>query len=343
MRNRRVFFLTIRALSKLKSVTMKNSLLISVFSIICTFTCCQKEGEINVTTASVTDITANGAKSGGTISVTGDYTIGECGICYSTSQTPTLEDKHTSDGYGVGTFTSNLSGLNSGTTYFIRAYVNTSSGIFYGEQIKFKTKDDITLSYGAGVYKNSWGLTNGGNDEWAVMFPSSMLTKYSGMKVLRVKVYSDSKRNVNLKIYCGGTTSPTSLIISKSVSLSSGWNTIESFSPFTLNISQSMWISLSCSYNSGEYPSAASAGVHEKNARWKKNSSTGNWYDVYDNNGNVDLCWMIQAQLGSGTRSASLSYTPPLYDAADTFKNNTLDETCAHHGSDAIQNRSNNK
>lgn len=331
------------ALSQLNSVTMKHLLLIPVFSIICIITGCQKEGEINVTTASVTNITANGAQSGGTISVIGNYTIRESGICYSTSTSPSFEDNHTSDGYGIGTFTTNLSGLNSGTTYFIRAYVNTSSGIFYGDQLEFKTKEDITLSYGAGVYKNSWGLTNGGSDEWAVMFPSSILTMYSGMKVLRVKVYSASKRDVTLKIYSGGTTSPTSLIVSKSVSLLNGWNVIDSFSQFTLNTSQSLWISLSCSYNSGEYPAAASAGVNDRNARWKKNTKTGNWYDVYDNNDNVDLCWMIQAQLGLGTKCVSLSYTPSQDDATDTLGNNTSDKMCVQYESDAIQNSSNNK
>lgn len=322
---------------------MKKFLLIAAFSSFFILNGCEKTGEIIVRTTSVSGITSNSAKSGGNISVTGNYKIGESGICYSTSQAPTLEDEHTSDGYGTGTFTSELSGLNSGTTYFIRAYVNTSSGIFYGNQIEFKTKDDITLSYGSGVYKNSWGLTNGGSDEWAVMFPSSILTKYSGMKVLRVKVYSDTRRSVTLRIYSGGTTSPKSQIVYKSVSLSNGWNTIDSFTQFTLDTAQSLWISLGCSYNAGEYPSAASAGVNNKNARWKKSTNTGNWYDVYDNNDNVDLCWMIQAQLGLGTKCVSLSYTPSYDEVTDILDDNISDETCIHYGSDIIRNSSNNK
>lgn len=96
-----------------------------------------------LTTSSVSLITINSAKSGGTITSEGNATITERGVCWSTNQDPTIEDNKTNEGPGSGSFTSNLFGLLENTIYYVRAYATNSAGTGYGNQITF-TSDQIT-------------------------------------------------------------------------------------------------------------------------------------------------------------------------------------------------------
>jgi len=109
--------------------------------------------EVNITTGNlpqivtktVTDITAISAISGGEISSIGDSEIISQGICYSTTENPTIENKVITDNSGQNNFTSNLTNLEINTTYFIKAFAENNSGIAYGNQLSFKTKNGIPV------------------------------------------------------------------------------------------------------------------------------------------------------------------------------------------------------
>lgn len=98
-----------------------------------------------VTTADVTDITQTTAVSGGNVTDDGGATVTARGVCWSTSQNPTISDNHTSDGNGTGSFTSNLTNLTANTTYYVRAYATNENGTSYGEQKSFTTLQNIEL------------------------------------------------------------------------------------------------------------------------------------------------------------------------------------------------------
>ena len=50
----------------------------------------------------------------------------------------------TTDGTGIGTFTSHLTGLSPYTTYYLKAYATNAAGTAYGDEINFKTLvDDV--------------------------------------------------------------------------------------------------------------------------------------------------------------------------------------------------------
>ena len=96
----------------------------------------------DVTTKAVTEITQTSAVSGGeVISDGGDEVIAR-GLCWSTSQNPTINDNHTNDGVGTGIFTTNLSDLVPNTTYYLRAYATNSVGTAYGEERVFTTLEE---------------------------------------------------------------------------------------------------------------------------------------------------------------------------------------------------------
>lgn len=91
------------------------------------------------TTIAVTNITTTTAISGGTISADGGAPIISRGVCWNTDPNPTILNSKTTNGTGIGTFTSNITGLTHGTTYYLRAYSTNSIGTSYGVELSFKT------------------------------------------------------------------------------------------------------------------------------------------------------------------------------------------------------------
>jgi uncharacterized protein (TIGR02145 family) len=92
---------------------------------------------LNTTAAS--SITQNTAISGGTITSNGGSDIISSGICWSTSATPTIANSKTTNGTTSGTFTSSMTGLALGTTYYVRAYATNAIGTGYGAAQSFTT------------------------------------------------------------------------------------------------------------------------------------------------------------------------------------------------------------
>jgi len=102
-----------------------------------------------VTTNIITDITPTSAIAGGNITNNGNSPIIARGICWSTTENPTIEDNKTTDGLGTGNFTSNITECTPNTLYYVRAYATNKVGTDYGEQKSFTTS---TFSVG-GKYK----------------------------------------------------------------------------------------------------------------------------------------------------------------------------------------------
>jgi len=94
-----------------------------------------------ITTTTPTDITSNSAISGGHVTSDGNSTVTDRGVCWNTTGNPTLSNSigQTSDGSGMGNFTSDITGLDEGTTYYVVAYATNSEGTSYGEVFSFTT------------------------------------------------------------------------------------------------------------------------------------------------------------------------------------------------------------
>ena len=100
----------------------------------------------DITTSTIDNITETTATSGGTITDDGGNPVTARGVCYSTNPNPTTADFTTNDGTGIGTFTSNLTGLQLGTTYYVRAYATNSNGTSYGNEEQFTTLANTTTT-----------------------------------------------------------------------------------------------------------------------------------------------------------------------------------------------------
>lgn len=116
-----------------------------------------------LTTANITAITQNSATSGGTITSDGAASITARGVCWSTSANPTIANSKTTNDTGIGVFTSSITGLTIGTTYYVRAYATNSTGTAYGNQIVFTTTNIPTLTTIAVSAKTQTSATSGGS------------------------------------------------------------------------------------------------------------------------------------------------------------------------------------
>ncbi len=92
-----------------------------------------------LTTTTISAITTTTAASGGNITADGGGTITARGVCWATTSTPTTSNFTAPSGTGSGSFTSNLTGLAPGTTYYVRAYATNSAGTAYGNVLSFTT------------------------------------------------------------------------------------------------------------------------------------------------------------------------------------------------------------
>ena len=102
-----------------------------------------------VTTNGVTNIQPNGtATSGGKVIDDFGFNITSRGICWSKNINPTISlPTKTSDGAGLGSFTSYMNYLYPSTNYYVKAYATNSIGIGYGNQVEFTTPAGDVLKY----------------------------------------------------------------------------------------------------------------------------------------------------------------------------------------------------
>ena len=105
------------------------------------FSSCKKDNTDppSVSTTAVTGISGTSASSGGDITSEGSAAVTARGVCWGTTANPTIADAKTSDGTGIGSFTSSITGLTPGTLYHLRAYATNSNGTGYGNEITFST------------------------------------------------------------------------------------------------------------------------------------------------------------------------------------------------------------
>jgi hypothetical protein len=98
-----------------------------------------------VTTTTISSVTATTANSGGTVTATGGAAITEQGVCWGTTSGPTISGNKTTNGT-TSPFTSNITGLTSGTTYYVRAYATNSAGTAYGNELSFTATAPVTTT-----------------------------------------------------------------------------------------------------------------------------------------------------------------------------------------------------
>ena len=102
---------------------------------------CKKE--LSVPTVKTSSIQID--KNNNYINVTGNVTsegasaVSKRGFCWSTVTNPTVSDATSSNSYGPGQFSQEITGLALNSTYFIKSYATNANGTSYGNQLEIKT------------------------------------------------------------------------------------------------------------------------------------------------------------------------------------------------------------
>jgi len=167
----------------------------------------------SVTTNNISNITGYSATSGGNVTNDGNGNVTARGVCWDTSPNPTLQDYSTLNGTGTGTFSSQITGLNPETMYYVRAYVTNSAGTAYGDQKTFTTEaggppTGTWFNYDDGTFYTGIGRTGGGSFDLAIRIPTNDLQDYHGFSISKVKFYVSEGYPVeyNLTIWEGSVT-----------------------------------------------------------------------------------------------------------------------------------------
>ncbi|MBS3772457.1 MAG: PKD domain-containing protein, partial [Bacteroidales bacterium] len=110
------------------------------------FTGCKVESPV-VNSLSITEITADSAKSKAYVTDDGGASVTSRGVVWSTSDDPTVDENMgmTGKGKGTGEFTSKLTDLTPNTTYYLRAYATNKAGTAYSEQKAFTTESAVAI------------------------------------------------------------------------------------------------------------------------------------------------------------------------------------------------------
>ncbi|MFM2290549.1 MAG: hypothetical protein RIS29_362, partial [Bacteroidota bacterium] len=116
-----------------------------------------------VTTTAASSITSSTASSGGNVTADGGSTITSRGVCWSTSSNPTTSNSKTTDAGTTGSYTSSLTSLTAGTTYYIRAYAINDAGTSYGPEVSFTTTSatpTVTVSASLSSFTTVYGTAS---------------------------------------------------------------------------------------------------------------------------------------------------------------------------------------
>lgn len=87
----------------------------------------------------VSSITSTSATINSQIMNDGQLVVTDRGIIYSNTHIPSNADITLKNGSGIGTFKNNLTGLDSGKTYYVKTYCTNSAGTNYSSEVSFTT------------------------------------------------------------------------------------------------------------------------------------------------------------------------------------------------------------
>lgn len=149
-----------------------------------------------VTTSSVSEITVNTAKGGGTIVDEGIASVTERGICWSLAESPTVTDNKATVNTSTDTYSAIMSGLTAGTTYYVRAFATNSAGTAYGNSVRFFTRGATVTDIDGNVYNT----VTIGTQVW--MVENLKVTRYSNGDPIANVTGSVSWKGLTTGAYC---------------------------------------------------------------------------------------------------------------------------------------------
>jgi uncharacterized protein (TIGR02145 family) len=117
-----------------------------------------------VVTLSAYEISDTAALSGGNVIDDGGAPVTARGVCWATHPDPSIDDDHTEDGTGTGSFTSAITDLEFLTTYYYTAYATNPEGTAYGDILELTTLDK--RNHVTDIDRNTYRVVTIGSQVW---------------------------------------------------------------------------------------------------------------------------------------------------------------------------------
>lgn len=177
----------------------------SIIAVLLVVVSCNKDksDEIpNIETVSITAVNCHSALSGGKIKSESGLSILQKGVCYGKTSMPDTSNSRTIDGEGTTSYSSFMSGLNIETKYYVRAYIITSFGLEYGNELSFTTSSCESFVYGGRTYQ----VVQIGNQCWMAENLSIGTTLHGNQDQLNngtIEQYVYNNQLSNLPLYGG--------------------------------------------------------------------------------------------------------------------------------------------
>lgn len=145
-----------------------------------------------IITLEVTDLSYFFVKCNSNLVSNGGLAILSKGACWSKNPDPTINDYKTTENNELGVFTSNLTGLETSTTYYVRAYATNEIGTSYGNSLSFTTKSFETIQDFDG---NVYSTVQIGTQTWTTQ--NLRVTHYSNGDIIPVITDNTEWKNLN--------------------------------------------------------------------------------------------------------------------------------------------------
>lgn len=185
-------------------------------------------GSPSVTTQAVTSISSNTATANGNVTNLGSSNPTQYGHVWSTSTNPTVSDNKTELGgtSSTGAYTSSLTSLLPGTTYYVRSYATNNVATVYGTQQSFTTTSNYSLGYSSGANGSvsgtlSQSVLGGGSGSAVTAVPDSGYYFVSWSDGETANPRTDTNISNNVSVSAIFSASPTVSAISSSPSATS--------------------------------------------------------------------------------------------------------------------------
>jgi len=151
-----------------------------------------------VTTAPVSSISKTTAECGGNITSDGGSPIIARGVCWSRTNTPSINTYKSIDGTGTSSFTSSITGLIGHTLFYVRAYATNSIGTGYGDTISFYSTDSTSTV--TDLDGNTYKTVKIGNQWW--MAENLKVTHYQNGDSIPNVTNDNEWQNSSTGAYC---------------------------------------------------------------------------------------------------------------------------------------------
>ena len=134
------------------------------------------------------------------ISVDSTIEIKERGVCWSTSQNPTIKENVKTEGSGSGKYEFVVNGLSAGTMYYVRAYAKNANGVYYSNTVQLKTLKEPVYGTVSDVDGNKYKTVVIGDQTW--MAENLRTTSFSDGSPIQLKEDSSGWRTAKTSLYC---------------------------------------------------------------------------------------------------------------------------------------------